>query len=102
LDPFKPWQPKQRPPLPARLAAEDAQAVALQAVAFIAASDELLPRFVALSGCGLDDLRGRIADAAFLGGVLDFILADEPTLLAFASDAGFAPETPMAARRLLP
>jgi hypothetical protein len=102
MDPFKPWQPKPRISAPPALDAEAAQAVALQAVAFIAADDELLPRFVALSGCGLDDLKARIEEPSFLGGVLDFILADEPTLLAFAEAGGFPPETPMAARAKLP
>jgi len=102
LDPFKPWQPSRRPPPPARLSGEDAQSVALQALAFIAADEQLLPRFVALTGCGQDELRQRIADPAFLGGVLDFILADEPTLLAFIASAGLAGKTPMAARALLP
>ncbi len=102
MDPFKPYIPSKRPAAPAPLTTQDAQAVALKAVAFIAADDELLPRFVALSGCGLDDIRQRIADAAFLGGVMDFILGDEPTLLAFVAAADLAPETPMAARAKLP
>ena len=102
MDPFKPWQPKTRTPTPPTLDSEAAQAVALQAIAYIAADDDLLPRFVALSGCGLDELKARIADPGFLGGVLDFILADEPTLLAFTQATGLYPETPMAARALLP
>jgi hypothetical protein len=102
MDPFKPWQPKSRPaPLPL-LDDDQAQAVALQAIAFIAADDELLPRFVALTGCGLDSLKDRIGEPAFLGGVLDFLLADEPSLLAFTAAAGIAAELPAAARTLLP
>lgn len=103
MDPFKPYTPPARPaPGPKIRGIEDAQAVALQAVAFIAGDEELLPRFVALTGCGADDIRSRIADDAFLGGVLDFILSDEPTLLAFAEATGLSPETPMAARARLP
>jgi hypothetical protein len=103
MDPFKPYTPSKRPTArPPVLTVEDAQAVALKAVAFIAADDDLLPRFVALSGCGMDDIRQRIGDPAFLGGVLDFVLADEPTLLAFVAAAELAPETPMAARAKLP
>lgn len=102
MDPFKPYNPPKRHAAPPALTRDDVQAVALKAVAFIAADDELLPRFVALSGCGVDDIRRRIADASFLGGVLDFILADEPTLLAFVAAADLAPETPMAARAKLP
>ncbi len=103
MDPFKPYEPQKRPqPGPAIRSLEEAEAVALKAIAFIAADEELLSRFVALTGCGADDIRQRIQDPGFLGGVLDFILTDEPTLLAFAEAAELAPETPMAARNRLP
>ncbi len=101
MDPFKPYQPKPRPSAPPKLGAEDAQAVALKALAHIAGDDALLSRFVALTGCGLDDIRARMADNGFLAAVLDFLLADEASLLAFAEAEGLAPETPMLARRLL-
>lgn len=102
MDPFKPYQPKARLRTPPRLGAEDAQAVALKALAFIAGDDALMSRFVALTGCGLEDIKARMADNGFLGAVLDFLLADEPSLLAFAEAEDLAPETPMLARRLLP
>lgn len=103
MDPFKPYTPSNRPaPGPSIRSAEDAQTVALKAIAFIAGDEDLLPRFVALTGCGADEIRSRIADPAFLGGVLDFILGDEPTLLAFVEAEELAPETPMAARHKLP
>ncbi len=102
MDPFKPYTPTKRPAAPPALNDEDAQTIALKAIGFIAADDELLSRFVALTGCGLDDIRERIGNAGFLGGVLDFILSDEPTLLAFAEAEQMAPETPMAARHKLP
>ncbi len=103
MDPFKPYTPQKRPPpAPAIRSLEEAEAVALKALAFIAADDEILSRFVSLTGCGVDDIRHRIGDPGFLGGVLDFILTDEPTLLAFAEAAELAPETPMAARHRLP
>jgi hypothetical protein len=103
LDHFKPYTPTKRPaPGPKIASVEDAQAVALQAIAFIAGDEELLSSFVALTGCGIDEIRQRIAEDAFLGGVLDFILGDEATLLAFAEASGLAPETPMAARARFP
>jgi hypothetical protein len=102
MDPFKPYTPSKRPAGPPVLSAEDAQTIALRAIAFIAADDELLSRFVALTGCGMDIIRERIGDPAFLGGVLDFILGDEPSLLAFVETAELTPETPMAARHKLP
>ena len=102
MDPFKPYAPSKRPTSPPVLSVEDAQTIALKAIAFIAADDELLSRFVALTGCGMDNIRERIGDPAFLGGVLDFILGDEPTVLAFVETEELAPETPMAARHKLP
>lgn len=93
MDPFKPRpQPK----------ALDAEAIALKAVAFIAADEDLLPRFVALTGCGGDDLAARLAEPAFLGGVLDFILGHEATVLAFAASADLPPEILLRARARLP
>jgi len=103
MDPFKPYTPSKRPAAwPSVRSVEDAQTVALKAIGFVAADEELFSRFVALTGCGLDDIKSRIGEAAFLGGVLDFILADEPTLLAFVEAEELAPETPMAARNRLP
>lgn len=101
MDPFKPFQPKPRS-APPKLTAVDAQAVALKAVAFIAADDQLTSRFIALTGCGGDELRRRLSDLAFLGAVLDFILGDEGCTVAFAEHEGFPPETTALARALLP
>ncbi len=101
MDPFKPYQPKPHRP-PPRLAAEEAEAVALSAVAFIVADERLLGRFAALTGCGADELRAGLSDRGFLGAVLDFILADEPTLLGFVEAEGLHPEAPMLARAKLP
>lgn len=101
MDPFKPYQPKLKT-APAKLTPQDAEAVALKALTFIAADDALLSRFVALTGCGIDDLRLRLSDPAFLGAVLDFVLGDEATTVAFAEREGFPPETTALARALLP
>ncbi|HLO78770.1 MAG TPA: DUF3572 domain-containing protein [Magnetospirillum sp.] len=101
MDPFKPYQPKPRTAPPPKLGIEDAQAVALRALTFLAGDDALLSRFVSLTGCGLDDIRARMGDNGFLAAVLDFLLADEATLVAFAQAEGMAPETPALARMKL-
>lgn len=98
MDPFKPYQPRQRAAIPPKLGVEDAQAVALKALTHLAGDEALLSRFVALTGCGLDDIKARLADNGFLAAVLDFLLADEPSLLTFVEAEGLAPETPMLAR----
>ena len=101
VDPFKTYEPKPKP-ANLKLAPGDAETVALQAVAWIIGDDCMRDRFVAITGCGGDDLRQRIDQPAFLGSVLDFILADEPSLLAFVENAGLPPELPMMARAKLP
>lgn len=101
MDPFKPYEPKPRAQTAPRLSDDDAQAVALQALAFIAGDDALLSRFVTLTGCVLDQVAGRMGDAGFLAAVLDFLLADEPALLDFVQSAGLTADTPMVARQKL-
>ncbi len=101
MDPFKPCTPKPRPVAPPRLTDGGAEALALRAVAFIAADDELLPQFLAASGCDLEALKRRLAEPNFLAGVLDFILADESRVLAFSGQVDLPPETALLARARL-
>jgi hypothetical protein len=41
---------------------------------------------------GPENLRTAAADPAFLGSVLDYVVADEKLLIEFATDAGLKPE----------
>jgi Protein of unknown function (DUF3572) len=66
-------------------------AMAIAALTFLAADPERLTRFLSVTGLGPNNLRGAAADPGFCGGVLEYLLADEPLLLAFAGDAGFEP-----------
>ncbi len=79
----------------------DAEAIAIQALSFLAERPEELERFLALSGIDAVSLRQAAADPAFLGGILDFLLQDEPLLLSFAAESGLAPDTIGTARRRL-
>jgi len=90
------------PPKPPTLGRDAAEALALQAVAMIAADEDLLPRFVALTGCGQDELRARLAEPEFLGAVLDFVLENNETALRLAELAGLPPESLAMARAKLP
>lgn len=88
---------------PIKLGRQDAEAVALRALAHVAADPALLDRFVALTGCPADDFRHRVEDPCFLGAVLDFVLEDgDGTVLAVAQAAKIAPEAMVAIRALLP
>jgi hypothetical protein len=81
---------------------ENAETLALQALAWIAAKDELLGAFLGASGLAPDDLRRRAAEPEVLVSVLDFILAQDDTVLAFCAAAGVPPATLMEARAALP
>ena len=83
-------------------AATAAEALALHALTFLAGNPERLGRFLALSGIGPADLKAHAAEPAFLGGVLDHLLSDEPLLLAFGKECDLPPEAVAQARRFLP
>jgi Protein of unknown function (DUF3572) len=79
----------------------DPEALAIQALSFLAGRPEELGRFLSLTGIGPASLRQAAADPAFLGGILDFLLQDEPLLLGFAEESGLAPAAVAMARRRL-
>lgn len=87
---------------PPKFGRDAATALALQAVAVIVADEDLLPRFLAITGSDADDLRQRIGDPDFLGAVLDFVLEDDATVHRVADAAGVNPEMLMIARAKLP
>ena len=81
---------------------EEAEVIALHALGFIASDPERLQRFIDLSGLNLQAIRAGAADTAFLGGILDHLLADQTLLLIFAAEHGLKPESVTRLRRKLP
>jgi hypothetical protein len=79
-----------------------AEALAVEALGFVAADTELLQRFLALTGIEAADIRAAARQRGFLAGVLGFVAAHEPTLVAFAAAAGRKPDAVLAAMRALP
>ena len=69
-----------------------AVAIAAEAVRFLAADEQRIERFMALSGADPETIRAGLANDAFLAGVLDHMLQDEGLLLAFAEAAGLDPD----------
>jgi hypothetical protein len=69
----------------------NAESLAVEALAFIAADAERLARFLALTGIGPDNVRVAARDSGFLAAVLDYLAADDALLLAFAEQAGRNP-----------
>lgn len=81
---------------------ENAEALAIRALGFVAADPELLPRFLAITGIEANSIRQAAREPGFLAGVLQFIAAHEPTLMRFSEESGVAPQQVSAALRALP
>ena len=77
---------------------EEASAIGVKALQFLAGDPVQLHRFLDLSGLGAGQLRAAAAQPAFFAGLLDFLLGHEATLLAFAAEAGLTPEAIVSAR----
>ncbi|MTI10878.1 DUF3572 domain-containing protein [Curvivirga aplysinae] len=81
---------------------EQAEQLAASALSWIAQDPDRLGRFLAICGVGPAEIRERVGDPAFMGGILDFLLAHEPDLIEFAEWAGVEPSFPMQIRPALP
>lgn len=79
----------------------DAETVAIEALAFVAGDDTLLPRFLTLTGIEPGDIRAAAAEPAFLVAVLDFLGGHEPDLVAFCEASGHDPEAVIRSRHTL-
>lgn len=84
------------------MAGEQAEALALRALAYLAGDEDRFHRFLLSSGATADDVRRRAAEPDFLSGVIDHLLTDEALLVAFAEDAALEPSSVAAARWRLP
>jgi hypothetical protein len=83
------------------LSTEMAASIGLRALAFIAADEERLMRFIALTGMSPGDLQEQVHNSSFPGAVLDYLSQDESQLLAFAANEQLPPESVMRACALL-
>ena len=81
---------------------EAAETLALNALGWLAANDELMPVFMGATGASVDDLKTRAGDPAFLGSVLDFITMDDQWVIAFCDSQRLDYTAPMMARQALP
>jgi Protein of unknown function (DUF3572) len=77
------------------------ESTAISALAFLAGEETRLERFLALSGLGPHNLRQAASDPGFLAAVLDYIVADERLLVAFAAQEGVDPAAVARARESL-
>ena len=82
--------------------AERAETIALQALAWIAADEELLPQLAGATGAGLEDAGNRVQDPAFLAGILEFLCMEDRWIQRFCDEQGLPYDAPMKALMALP
>lgn len=81
---------------------ESATDLAREALIFLSGRPEDIGQLLIESGADVGELRARAADPAFLGFVLDFVMAEESRAEAFCVEGGHSAETLMRARAALP
>ena len=79
----------------------DAETLALSALAATLTDERRAQRFLDLSGIDTEDLRSRAADPAVLAALLRFLEAHEPDLIDVADAIGAKPADLVAAREEL-
>ena len=87
-----------KPSKPAPLSRDDAEAMALNCLGFLAEDPRRLTRFLGLTGIEPETLRENAGTVAVQQAALDYLLADESLLLVFAGHCGVAPQTIAVAR----
>ncbi|MCO5093095.1 DUF3572 domain-containing protein [Bosea sp. (in: a-proteobacteria)] len=84
-----------------RPTSDEAEALALGALAFLAAEPERIEPFLSATGLQPATLRQAAGEPGFLAAVLDHIAGSDSLLLEFAGNAGLNPEMVAEARRAL-
>lgn len=78
-----------------------AETLALQALAWLAADDDLLTGFLAQTGANPAALRRHAGERDMLAAVMAYVLAEDDRIIAAAAALGERPETLAAAARQL-
>lgn len=81
---------------------EATETLALQALAWLAAQDDLFGAFLGATGATPVAVAEAAGQPAFLAAVLDFLLQEDARIIAFCDAAGLAYALPLQARVALP
>ena len=81
---------------------EQAEIIALQALAWLAGNDELCPMFLGATGGSSDEMHARATDPAYQASVLEFITMDDAWVMAFCDSIDLGYDKPLRARFALP
>ena len=84
-----------------RFGRSEAEALAVQALTYLAADESRLARFFALTGLDPGTIRAAAGSPGFLSAVLDHVAGDEAFLVSLAKTIGVEPERIMAAQEIL-
>lgn len=80
---------------------DEAEALAVDALTFLAEDAETLGRFLSATGLGPETLRAAASEPGFLAAVLEYLMGDEALLLVFAERRRIRPTLIAAARHAL-
>jgi len=80
----------------------DAETIALRALTFIASDEEAMGGFLGRCGADIETVRTRAKDPEFLGFVLDHLMTEDESVIAFAASEGLDPTQVIEARAALP
>lgn len=83
------------------LTKEQAEAIGVAGLSYLAAEPERIGRFLAVTGLGPENIRAAAKEPSFLPALLDYLLANEQELVAFAAEMDLEPGSIIAARNLL-
>ena len=81
---------------------ETAETIGVQAMGWLASNDDLLPVFLGSTGASEADFRAGLADPAFHGSVLEFLLMDDQWVVSFCDAIGLKYDLLAQARAMLP
>jgi hypothetical protein len=86
---------------PKALSRDDAETIALRAIAFLAEDPRRIGRFLSLTGMEPETLMAGAESTPVQVAVLDYLLSDESLLMVFSGHAAIPPEGISIARSLL-
>lgn len=81
---------------------ERAETIALQALGWLAADDDLCATFLGASGASVEDMRVRATESAFLASVLGFLTQNDDWIIGFCDTVGLGYDQPLRALYALP
>ena len=87
--------------LPQKISADEAETLAVAAFSAITGDGERMSRFMAVSGLQPETIRQAAGSPRFFAGILDYVVSDEPLLIALATEMSVKPERIMGAHLAL-